>query len=429
MKNPDFQNPDNFLYGWDANPKGNTGFFGGYPDVLECWNSNFDISQEVKLPKDGVYRLQTRAFYRTGDLYAAYSRWIEAHGANEGDNKSCAFLYAGNLASPIANIYNTIYTSEQVEAIGAFYDVERLQTGNYGSQFTCSDGAIPWEFPYDFALIDVGGLYSPNGVFSASYIFNCYKGHENTGTLEDIAQNYTSYIDFIAEKNEVVRMGVKAENILYGGWTVFAPYHLIYKGDHPEVMMPVMEDALNQARELAMEAMYADCLNALNDAINAADGAETGEQLIAAYKAVNAAIGPARHSANIYKTLADAKADLEQTLADRINTAFVAAVTAASNEIELVTSMLENGTIANADVPAEIETIQSLILDLLSQTRGDVNKDGTVSIPDVTALVNIILGKDNAEPYQYDHDAADVNDDGSITIPDVTALVNIILGK
>ena len=60
---------------------------------------------------------------------------------------------------------------------------------------------------------------------------------------------------------------------------------------------------------------------------------------------------------------------------------------------------------------------------------GDVNKDGTVSIPDVTALVNIILGKDNAAPFQYDHDAADVNDDGSITIPDVTALVNVILGK
>ena len=60
---------------------------------------------------------------------------------------------------------------------------------------------------------------------------------------------------------------------------------------------------------------------------------------------------------------------------------------------------------------------------------GDVNRDGTVTIADVTALVNIILGKDEAEPYQYDHTAADVNSDGTITIADVTALVNIILGK
>ena len=60
---------------------------------------------------------------------------------------------------------------------------------------------------------------------------------------------------------------------------------------------------------------------------------------------------------------------------------------------------------------------------------GDVNKDGEISIADVTALVNIILGKDNAEPYQYDHVAADVNTDGDISIADVTSLVNKILGK
>ena len=59
----------------------------------------------------------------------------------------------------------------------------------------------------------------------------------------------------------------------------------------------------------------------------------------------------------------------------------------------------------------------------------DINKDGKWTIADVTALVNIILGKDDLEPYQYDHNAADVNGDKSITIADVTALVNIILGK
>ena len=58
---------------------------------------------------------------------------------------------------------------------------------------------------------------------------------------------------------------------------------------------------------------------------------------------------------------------------------------------------------------------------------GDVNNDGSITIADVTALVNIILGKD-AEG-QYNHNAADVNGDSTITIADVTALVNIILGK
>ena len=58
---------------------------------------------------------------------------------------------------------------------------------------------------------------------------------------------------------------------------------------------------------------------------------------------------------------------------------------------------------------------------------GDTNGDGSITIADVTALVNIILGKDTAGTYN--HAAADVNLDGSITIADVTALVNIILGK
>ena len=61
--------------------------------------------------------------------------------------------------------------------------------------------------------------------------------------------------------------------------------------------------------------------------------------------------------------------------------------------------------------------------------RGDVNRDGSITIADVTALVNVLLGKDDAEPYAYDHEAADANADGSITIADVTALVNILLVK
>ena len=59
---------------------------------------------------------------------------------------------------------------------------------------------------------------------------------------------------------------------------------------------------------------------------------------------------------------------------------------------------------------------------------GDINRDNDITIADVTALVNIILGKEDQHQL-YNHDAADVNDDGDITIADVTALVNIILGK
>ena len=73
------------------------------------------------------------------------------------------------------------------------------------------------------------------------------------------------------------------------------------------------------------------------------------------------------------------------------------------------------------------ETLDTILLSL----RGDVNRDGLVTIADVTALVNIILGKvvyprDNDK---YDFEAANANGDEQISIADVTALVNIILGK
>ena len=55
---------------------------------------------------------------------------------------------------------------------------------------------------------------------------------------------------------------------------------------------------------------------------------------------------------------------------------------------------------------------------------GDVNHDVSVSISDVTALIDYLLGADN--------DActicADVNGDESITISDVTALIDVLLG-
>ena len=55
--------------------------------------------------------------------------------------------------------------------------------------------------------------------------------------------------------------------------------------------------------------------------------------------------------------------------------------------------------------------------------KGDVNGDGSVTIADVTVLVNIILSTADG------NERADVNGDGNVTIADVTELVNIILGR
>ena len=62
-------------------------------------------------------------------------------------------------------------------------------------------------------------------------------------------------------------------------------------------------------------------------------------------------------------------------------------------------------------------------------TLPDVNKDGSLNVADVTALVNIVSGKDNHEPYAYDHSVADVDGSGEVDSNDISELINRILSE
>ena len=55
---------------------------------------------------------------------------------------------------------------------------------------------------------------------------------------------------------------------------------------------------------------------------------------------------------------------------------------------------------------------------------GDVNMDGDVTIADVTALIDYLLGGDDSA---IDIEAANVNGDSNVTISDVTALIDMLL--
>lgn len=53
---------------------------------------------------------------------------------------------------------------------------------------------------------------------------------------------------------------------------------------------------------------------------------------------------------------------------------------------------------------------------------GDVNRDGTVDVTDVTTLINMILGT-----LDVDYDVADIDGNGTVDVTDVTALINMVL--
>ena len=68
-----------------------------------------------------------------------------------------------------------------------------------------------------------------------------------------------------------------------------------------------------------------------------------------------------------------------------------------------------------------------LVLPFEEPTKpGDVKRDGVVDVQDITAMVNIILGKDDPT---YDYEAAELDGNDGITVGDLTVLVNIILNQ
>jgi hypothetical protein len=59
---------------------------------------------------------------------------------------------------------------------------------------------------------------------------------------------------------------------------------------------------------------------------------------------------------------------------------------------------------------------------------GDVNADGQLTTDDIWAMTAILLGQDNSEPHLYNHTAADLDGNGSVTLADLTSLVNLVRG-
>ena len=103
----------------------------------------------------------------------------------------------------------------------------------------------------------------------------------------------------------------------------------------------------------------------------------------------------------------------------------------------------ENGTLAFSD-HWTTETNKAFLVDdannpqdviKLPSLRGDINKDGVISITDVTALIDILLDlparnylqPTDTYPKGLDYEAADVNENKDIEITDVTTLIDILL--
>ena len=78
----------------------------------------------------------------------------------------------------------------------------------------------------------------------------------------------------------------------------------------------------------------------------------------------------------------------------------------------------------NVNKQARFETIIVTVAAGEAPLLGDVNKDGSVNIADVTALIDYLLNDASAAPVE-----ADVNQDGIVNVADLTDLIDLMLSN
>ncbi len=386
-------------------------FFQGFPLVAEVWAANFDASQTITLPNDGAYTVSTHGFYRTENTAAAWQYWQAAgkqetqNLSGENSNNTCrAYLYADNLTQRFANTFHNVYTRNEVEALAASYFTDEFvnlyMLDNNGAEITKSGGGVLREGvdeaiaagrtnPYDFSFDQIESAevvqsdanvkaFIPNGVYSAYAVFNS----------EEYGDDYNMEINFLGRKDQVVKFGVKAENILAHGWTIFEPFKVTWWGKDVARLTEVMQKVIDNAKSLAAEPMQKDSLAALNQGLTDAETAissNDGDALLAAYDAINAAFGPAQKSANTYAPLVSKKAELDTAIETYQATAQEVYLSEAQALQGEVAAAISGGTIADADVAAKIEEMSVVIRHL---AIGKEPGDFTNVINNPTYLVN-----------------------------------------
>ena len=372
IKNPDYWSDGGTLAGWTVmsgrnaygRNNGTPSWFNNYHRVLEMWNSDFNIYQDITLPKTGAYRVSTHGFYRCSDnqtmgaANAAWTVWQNAGGENTGANEVRAFFYADQLQKAFPNICKYTYTREQIDAIGAAYD-EETAAAKPSRRLKDSDTANI--YPYDFLLVEGDaetGSFIPNGVYSADYIFN----------NQPYADEYKMEFAFVGRENQPVRFGIKCEN---GGvpandigWTLFDQLQLIYEGADAEILTEPLDAFIAQAEALVNNPMNVDVKDSLNTAITAGKAAKVamdGAAMLAAYIAFDKAIANANASIEAYAKLVAANETLASTIKEfgaQTADATLADANALKAEVE---AAIADGSIATADIDAKVEEINTMV--------------------------------------------------------------------
>ena len=305
----------------------------------ESYQGTFDMYQEFVAPKDGVYEISAQAMQRV--------TWNEgtATAHENGSEDITAVLYANNIESKFASPFT--------------YGVTKAVHNEY--KYTTPDG-------------------------EEVYIPNSMKGFANA--CEKNPEAYKTTVTILLKAGETVRMGVretKRPSANAGDWAIWDNFSMKFLGDDQAAIDQVSGPVIEQGNALLKSKMNAEVHATLESAIAelkadgsiktinaAADAIAAANTSIQAYQTLGTAVESAqtRYDNNeaVYKTSDEAKA---------VFSAAKASADAAYN----------NGTVADADVPAAIQALNEAVTKYVIYDNAKLaSKDNHVDISNV--LVN-----------------------------------------
>lgn len=308
----------------------------------ESYQGTFDMYQEFVAPQDGVYEISAQAMHRVANNDNA----SVAH--DNGSEDITAVLYANNMESKFASPYT------------------------YG--LDAASGGDPADWKYTTA--DGTEVYIPNSM----------KGF--AAACEANPEAYKTTVTILLKEGETVRMGVretKRPSSNAADWAIWDNFTMKFLGGDQAAIDQVSAPVLAQGNALLGSKMNAEVRATLESALTdlkengsiktinaAADAITAANASVAAYQTLNTAVESAqtRYDNNeaVYTTSDEAKA---------VFSAAKASAEAAYND----------GTVADADVPAAIQALNEAVTKYVIYDNAKLaSKDNHVDISNV--LVN-----------------------------------------
>lgn len=307
----------------------------------ESYQGTFDMYQEFVAPQEGVYEISAQAFHRVAVNDVA----SVAYG--NGSEDITAVLYANNMESKFASPYT--------------YGVTESEKADNEYKYTTPEG-------------------------EEVYIPNSMKGFANA--CEKNPEAYKTTVTILLKAGETVRMGVretKRPSANAGDWAIWDNFSMKFLGGDQAAIDQVSGPVIEQGTALLKSKMNAEVRATLESAISelkengsiptinaAADAITAAKTSVDAYQTLGTAVESAqtRYDNNeaVYKTSDEAKA---------VFSAAKASADAAYN----------NGTVADADVPAAIQALNEAVTKYVIYDNAKLaSKDNHVDISNV--LVN-----------------------------------------